>query len=68
MTKERIYASVIIQNLPVLNSAVNPIIYCVFSNRHCRLSRDRSSGRLAGTLRDKTEGVEMQVVSRPEYI
>ncbi|KAM3928895.1 neuropeptide S receptor [Leptodactylus fuscus] len=68
MTKERIYASVIIQNLPVLNSAVNPIIYCVFSNRHCRLSRDRSSGRYAGTLRDKTEGVEMQVVSRPEYI
>ncbi|XP_073532713.1 neuropeptide S receptor isoform X2 [Phyllobates terribilis] len=68
MTKERIYASVIIQNLPVLNSAVNPIIYCVFSNKHCRLSRDRSSGQLAGTLRDKTEGVEMQVVSRPEYI
>ncbi|XP_075067387.1 neuropeptide S receptor [Mixophyes fleayi] len=67
MTKERIYASVIIQNLPVLNSAVNPIIYCVFSNRHCRLSRDQSSGKL-GTLRDKTEGVEMQVVSRPEYI
>ncbi|XP_075684645.1 neuropeptide S receptor [Rhinoderma darwinii] len=68
MTKERIYASVIIQNLPVLNSAVNPIIYCIFSNRHCRLSRDRSSGNLAGTLRDKTEGVEMQVVSRPENI
>ncbi|XP_056376416.1 neuropeptide S receptor isoform X2 [Hyla sarda] len=68
MTKERIYASVIIQNLPVLNSAVNPIIYCVFSNRHCRLSRDRSSGNFPGTLRDKTEGVEMQVVSRPECI
>ncbi|XP_073406061.1 neuropeptide S receptor isoform X1 [Dendrobates tinctorius] len=68
MTKERIYASVIIQNLPVLNSAVNPIIYCMFSNKHCRLSRDRSSGHLGGTLRDKTEGVEMQVVSRPEYI
>ncbi|XP_063780962.1 neuropeptide S receptor [Pseudophryne corroboree] len=66
-TKERIYASVIIQNLPVLNSAVNPIIYCVFSNKHCRLSRDRSSGKL-GTLRDKTEGVEMQLVSRPEHI
>ncbi|XP_040288972.1 neuropeptide S receptor [Bufo bufo] len=68
LTKERIYASVIIQNLPVLNSAVNPIIYCMFSNRHCRLSRDRSSGKLAGTFKDKTEGVEMQVLSRPEYI
>ncbi|KAM9307929.1 neuropeptide S receptor [Gastrophryne carolinensis] len=68
MTKERIYASVIIQNLPVLNSAVNPIIYCIFSNRHCRLSRDRSSGKLGGTIRDRTEGVEMQLVSKPEYI
>ncbi|KAM8967724.1 neuropeptide S receptor [Pelodytes ibericus] len=67
-TKERVYASVIIQNLPVLNSAINPIIYCIFSNRHCRLSRHRNSGKLGGTLRDKTEGVEMQVVSRPEYI
>ncbi|KAM4706162.1 neuropeptide S receptor [Rhinophrynus dorsalis] len=67
-TKERVYASVIIQNLPVLNSAINPIIYCIFSNRHCRLSRDRSSGKLGGTLRDKTEGIEMQVVSRPENI
>ncbi|XP_063306710.1 neuropeptide S receptor [Pelobates fuscus] len=67
-TKERIYASVIIQNLPVLNSAINPLIYCIFSNKHCRISRDRSSRNLGGTLRDKTEGVEMQVVSRPEYI
>ncbi|XP_018426841.1 PREDICTED: neuropeptide S receptor isoform X2 [Nanorana parkeri] len=67
-TQERIYASIIIQNLPVLNSAVNPIIYCIFSNRHCRLSRDRNSGNFQGTLRDKTEGVEMQIVSKPEYI
>ncbi|XP_072268324.1 neuropeptide S receptor [Pyxicephalus adspersus] len=67
-TRERIYASVIIQNLPVLNSAVNPIIYCIFSNRHCRLSRDRSSGKYQGTLRDKTEGIEMQIVSKPEHI
>ncbi|XP_075445212.1 neuropeptide S receptor [Ascaphus truei] len=65
-TKERVYASVIIQNLPVLNSAINPIIYCVFSNRHCRLSRERSSGKHGGTIRDKTEGMEMQVFSRPE--
>uniref|UniRef100_A0A8C8STT0 Neuropeptide S receptor 1 n=1 Tax=Pelusios castaneus TaxID=367368 RepID=A0A8C8STT0_9SAUR len=34
-TKERFYASVIIQNLPSLNSAVNPLIYCVFSNSLC---------------------------------
>ncbi|XP_053323787.1 neuropeptide S receptor [Spea bombifrons] len=67
-TKERVYASVIIQNLPVLNSAINPIIFCIFSNRHCRLSRERRSRNFGGTLRDKTEGVEMQIVSRPEYI
>lgn len=34
-TKERFYASVIIQNLPALNSAVNPLIYCFFSNSLC---------------------------------
>ncbi|KFQ14814.1 Neuropeptide S receptor, partial [Leptosomus discolor] len=34
-TKERFYASVIIQNLPALNSAINPLIYCLFSNRLC---------------------------------
>ncbi|XP_009079657.1 PREDICTED: neuropeptide S receptor [Acanthisitta chloris] len=34
-TKERFYASVIIQNLPALNSAINPLIYCFFSNRLC---------------------------------
>ncbi|XP_065255483.1 neuropeptide S receptor isoform X3 [Emys orbicularis] len=31
-TKKRFYASVIIQNLPSLNSAVNPLIYCIFNN------------------------------------
>lgn len=31
-TKERFYASVIIQNLPTLNSAINPLIYCIFSS------------------------------------
>ncbi|XP_069064234.1 neuropeptide S receptor [Pleurodeles waltl] len=68
LTKERFYASVIIQNLPALNSAINPIIYCLFSNRHCRIFRDRQSGKLGGTLRDKTEGLEMQVLSRPEQV
>ncbi|KAL0619141.1 Neuropeptide S receptor [Plecturocebus cupreus] len=39
-TQERFYASVIIQNLPALNSAVNPLIYCAFSSSisfPCRL-------------------------------
>ncbi|XP_054352660.1 neuropeptide S receptor isoform X4 [Pongo pygmaeus] len=31
-TQERFHASVIIQNLPALNSAINPLIYCVFSS------------------------------------
>nr|XP_056713026.1 neuropeptide S receptor [Euleptes europaea] len=62
-TKERFYAAVIIQNLPALNSAINPIIYCVFSNTVC----SQRSGTL-GTFRDKTEGQEMQVLSSPEYV
>ncbi|XP_077159983.1 neuropeptide S receptor [Paroedura picta] len=66
-TKERFYAAAIIQNLPALNSAINPLIYCIFSNTVCSSFRHRRSGTL-GTLRDKTEGQEMQVVSNPEYI
>ncbi|XP_038179830.1 neuropeptide S receptor isoform X2 [Arvicola amphibius] len=34
-TKQRFYAAVIIQNLPALNSAINPLIYCVFSSSIC---------------------------------
>lgn len=34
-TKERFYASVIIQNLPALNSAINPLIYCIFNRPIC---------------------------------
>uniref|UniRef100_A0A8C8VQK1 Neuropeptide S receptor 1 n=1 Tax=Pelusios castaneus TaxID=367368 RepID=A0A8C8VQK1_9SAUR len=65
-TKERFYASVIIQNLPSLNSAVNPLIYCVFSNSLCHpFGRTRNLG---GTFRDGTDGQEMQVLSKPEYI
>ncbi|CAI5788134.1 neuropeptide S receptor [Podarcis lilfordi] len=66
-TKERFYAAVIIQNLPSLNSAINPIIYCVFSNTLCDAFRRRKSGNL-GTFRERTEGQEMQAVSKPEYI
>ncbi|GAB1293979.1 Neuropeptide S receptor [Apodemus speciosus] len=39
-TKERFYASVIIQNLPALNSAINPLIYCIFSSSICSPYKD----------------------------
>ncbi|XP_010014129.1 PREDICTED: neuropeptide S receptor [Nestor notabilis] len=62
-TKERFYASVIIQNLPALNSAINPLIYCLFSNHLC------PPFELGGTFRDRSDGgQEMQVLSKPEYI
>ncbi|XP_006887660.1 PREDICTED: neuropeptide S receptor-like isoform X2 [Elephantulus edwardii] len=67
-TKERFYASVIIQNLPALNSAINPLIYCVFSNSiyfPCREQRSRDSRM---TYRERTEKYEMQVLSKPEFI
>uniref|UniRef100_A0A8D0KPX6 Neuropeptide S receptor 1 n=1 Tax=Strix occidentalis caurina TaxID=311401 RepID=A0A8D0KPX6_STROC len=68
-TKERFYASVIIQNLPALNSAINPLIYCLFSNRLCPPFEERRNRRLGGTFRDKSDGgQEMQVLSKPEYI
>ncbi|KYO43235.1 neuropeptide S receptor [Alligator mississippiensis] len=67
-TKERFYASVIIQNLPSLNSAINPLIYCVFSNHPCCPFRERRARNLGGTFRDRTDGQEMQVLSNPEYI
>ncbi|XP_021244348.1 neuropeptide S receptor [Numida meleagris] len=68
-TKERFYASVIIQNLPALNSAINPLIYCLFSNHLCTPFKERRTRRLEGTFRDRSEGgQEMQVLSKPEYI
>ncbi|KAK4825764.1 hypothetical protein QYF61_002247 [Mycteria americana] len=68
-TKERFYASVIIQNLPALNSAINPLIYCLFSNRLCPPFKERRTRRLGGTFRDRSDGgQEMQVLSKPEYI
>ncbi|NXX85445.1 NPSR1 protein, partial [Urocolius indicus] len=68
-TKERFYASVIIQNLPALNSAINPLIYCLFSNSLCPPFRERRTRRLGGTFRDRSDGgQEMQVLSKPEYI
>ncbi|XP_031445890.1 neuropeptide S receptor [Phasianus colchicus] len=68
-TKERFYASVIIQNLPALNSAINPLIYCLFSNHLCTPFEERRTRRLEGTFRDRSDGgQEMQVLSKPEYI
>ncbi|XP_044862319.1 neuropeptide S receptor isoform X2 [Mauremys mutica] len=67
-TKERFYASVIIQNLPSLNSAVNPLIYCIFSNSLCRPFGKRRGRNLGGTFKDRSDGQEMQALSKPEYI
>ncbi|XP_068526515.1 neuropeptide S receptor isoform X3 [Anas acuta] len=68
-TKERFFASVIIQNLPALNSAINPLIYCLFSNRLCPPFEERRTRRLEGIFRDQSDGgQEMQVLSKPEYI
>ncbi|XP_030301491.1 neuropeptide S receptor [Calypte anna] len=68
-TKERFYASVIIQNLPALNSAINPLIYCFFSNHLCPPFEERRTRRLGGTFWERSYGgQEMQVLSKPEYI
>ncbi|XP_040820902.1 neuropeptide S receptor isoform X2 [Ochotona curzoniae] len=67
-TKERFYASVIIQNLPALNSAINPLIYCVFSSSICLPFGKRRSQDSRMTCRDRTERQEMQILSKPEFI
>nr|XP_014694252.1 neuropeptide S receptor isoform X3 [Equus asinus] len=67
-TKERFYASVIIQNLPALNSAINPLIYCVFSSSICFPCGDQRSQDSRMTYRERTERHEMQVLSKPEFI
>ncbi|XP_019581928.1 neuropeptide S receptor isoform X1 [Rhinolophus sinicus] len=65
-TKERFYASVIIQNLPTLNSAINPLIYCIFSSS--MWSRKQRSRESKMTCRERIERHEMQVLSTPEFI
>ncbi|XP_051835370.1 neuropeptide S receptor isoform X1 [Antechinus flavipes] len=65
-TKERFYASVIIQNLPVLNSAINPLIFCLFNNSLCHPCRERKNIR--GTFQEKTERHEMHIKPKPEFI
>ncbi|XP_032815566.2 neuropeptide S receptor [Petromyzon marinus] len=38
-TEERNFALLIIQNLPALNSAINPLVYCAFSDNACHCIR-----------------------------
>ncbi|PNJ46924.1 neuropeptide S receptor isoform X5 [Pongo pygmaeus] len=67
-TQERFHASVIIQNLPALNSAINPLIYCVFSSSISFPCRERRSQDSRMTFRERTERHEMQILSKPEFI
>ncbi|XP_032142710.1 neuropeptide S receptor isoform X1 [Sapajus apella] len=67
-TQERFYASVIIQNLPALNSAINPLIYCVFSSSISFSCREQRSQDSRMTFWERTERREMQILSKPEFI
>ncbi|XP_012494224.1 PREDICTED: neuropeptide S receptor isoform X2 [Propithecus coquereli] len=67
-TKERFYASVIIQNLPALNSAINPLIYCAFGSSICFPWGDQRSQDSRVTFRERMERHEMQILSKPEFI
>ncbi|XP_052044758.1 neuropeptide S receptor isoform X2 [Apodemus sylvaticus] len=67
-TKERFYASVIIQNLPALNSAINPLIYCIFSSNLCSPYKMQRSQDSRMTYRERSERHEMQILSKPEFI
>ncbi|XP_041513549.1 neuropeptide S receptor isoform X2 [Microtus oregoni] len=67
-TKERFFASVIIQNLPALNSAINPLIYCVFSSSICFPCKEQRPQDSRTTYRERSERQEMQILSKPEFI
>ncbi|XP_055457338.1 neuropeptide S receptor isoform X2 [Psammomys obesus] len=67
-TKERFYASVIIQNLPALNSAINPLIYCFFSSSICFPCKEQRSQDSRMTYRERSERHEMQMLAKPEFI
>ncbi|XP_054427242.1 neuropeptide S receptor isoform X2 [Pteronotus mesoamericanus] len=67
-TRERFYAAVIIQNLPALNSAINPLIYFLFSRNSGFPSRKQKSQDSRMTWRERVERHEMQVLSKPEFI
>ncbi|XP_038179831.1 neuropeptide S receptor isoform X3 [Arvicola amphibius] len=67
-TKQRFYAAVIIQNLPALNSAINPLIYCVFSSSICFPCKEQRSQDSRMTYRERSERQEMKILSKPEFI
>nr|XP_030712847.1 neuropeptide S receptor-like [Globicephala melas] len=67
-TKERFYASVIIQNLLALNNAINPLIYCVFSSSICFPCGEQRSRDSRMTCQERTERHEMQILSKPEFM
>ncbi|KAM9216475.1 LOW QUALITY PROTEIN: neuropeptide S receptor [Dugong dugon] len=67
-TKERFHASVIIQNLPALNSAINPFIYCAFSSSICFPCGEQRSRDSRMTCQERIEKHEMQVLAKPEFI
>ncbi|XP_070281316.1 neuropeptide S receptor isoform X2 [Myotis yumanensis] len=67
-TEQRFYASVIIQNLPALNSAINPLVYFTFSSSVCFPLREQRSRDSRTTCRERVERHEMQAVSKPEFI
>ncbi|XP_022439284.1 neuropeptide S receptor-like [Delphinapterus leucas] len=67
-TKERSYASVIIQNLPALDNAINPLIYCVFSSFICFPGGEQRSRDSRMTCQERTERHEMQILSKPEFM
>ncbi|XP_036182869.1 neuropeptide S receptor isoform X2 [Myotis myotis] len=64
-TEQRFYASVIIQNLPALNSAINPLVYLTFSSSVCFPLREQRSRDSRTTCRERVERHEMQAVSKP---
>ncbi|XP_045684379.1 neuropeptide S receptor [Phyllostomus hastatus] len=64
-TRERVYASAIIQNLPALNSAINPLVYFLFSSHvgsPCRKQRPQDPRM---RWRQRARGHEMRVLSKP---
>ncbi|KAM6156446.1 neuropeptide S receptor [Erethizon dorsatum] len=67
-TKERFYTSVIIQNLPALNSAINPLIYCAFSSSIYFPCRGQKSQESRMICRERSERHELQFLSKPEFI
>nr|KAF6470007.1 neuropeptide S receptor 1 [Molossus molossus] len=67
-TQQRFYASVIIQNLPALNSAINPLVYFTFGSSFCLARREQRSRDSRTTGRERIQRHEMQVLPNPAFI